>query len=176
MDNLVQTSIWMQFGASIDYLEDTIIACPDDMWRAPLWQTPNTAPEFAQFWYVAYHTLFWLHLYLTGTEEGFVPRAPFALIEQDEHGPLPDRVYTKAELLDYLREGRAKCQAVIAGLTDESAAQRCEFGWGSCSFLELLLYNLRHVHGHASQLNMALGQQIGPQPDYVTRARSQSLL
>jgi len=56
-------------------------------------------------------------------------------------------------------------------LTDEMARRRCQFGWGECSFLELLLYNLRHVHGHASQLNMLLGQVIGPQPDYVTQAR-----
>jgi hypothetical protein len=40
--------------------------------------------------------------------------------------------------------------------------------------LELLIYNLRHVHGHASQLNMLLGQHSGPQPDYVTRVRNRA--
>lgn len=170
MDSNLKTSIWQQFGASIDYLAETISACPDELWRASLWQTLDKQPEFSQFWYVAYHTLFWLHLYLTGTEDGFVPPAPFTLIEQDNDGPLPERVYTKAELQAYLDEGRRKCRATIAGLTDEMAQQRCYFGWGECSFLELLVYNMRHVHGHASQLNMLLGQNGVPTPDYPTQA------
>lgn len=171
MDNNLKTSIWRQFGAAIDYLEDTINACPDEFWRDSLWKTPTTKPEFSQFWYVTYHTLFWLDVYLTGTEEGFHPPSPFTLIEQDADGPLPERIYTRDELLAYLKYGREKCQQTIELLTDEAAERRCEFGWGSCSFLELLLYNLRHVHGHASQLNMLLGQHIGPQPDYVIQAR-----
>lgn len=174
MDANLKSGIWQQFGAAIDYLTDTIQVCPDDLWTAALWQTPHTRPEFAQFWYVAYHTVFWLNLYLTGTEDGFLPPAPFALIEQDEQGPLPERVYTKAEVLAYLDVGRQTCRATIEHLTDETAARRCQFGWGECSFFELLLYNLRHVHGHACQLNMLLGQIIGPQPDYVTQARPDS--
>lgn len=174
MDTNLKTSIWGQFGAAIDYLEDTIAVCPDDLWQTSLWKTPNTRPEFSQFWYVSYHSLFWFDLYLTGTEDGFLPPAPFTLIEQGEHGPLPERVYTKTELLDYLKGCRERCKATITALTDEKAAQHCEFSWGSCSFLELLIYNLQHVHGHASQLNMVLGQIIGPQPDYVTRTRGEA--
>ena len=81
MDTNLKTSLWQQFGAVIDYLADTVSACPDALWLAPLWQTPNAKPERAQFWYVVYHTLFWLDLYLTGAEEGFLPPAPFTLIE-----------------------------------------------------------------------------------------------
>jgi DinB superfamily len=171
MDENLKISVWKQFGAAIDCLEDTIAACPQSYWQASLWLTPTTRPEFSQFWYVAYHTLFWLDLYLTGTEEGFLPPAPFTLIEQDEHGPLPERVYTQAELLGYLADCRERCQTTIESLTDATAQRHCVFSWGECSFLELLIYNLRHVHGHASQLNMLLGQHLGPQPDYVTRAR-----
>ncbi|MEO8607559.1 MAG: DinB family protein [Chloroflexota bacterium] len=169
MDTTLKTSIWGEFGAAIDYLADTVNACPDELWRAPLWKTPDKPAELAQFWYVAYHTLFWLHLYLTGTEDGFLPPAPFTLIEQDEYGPIPERVYTKAELLVYLKEGRQKCRATIAAMTDETAHRHCQFSWGECSFLELLIYNLRHVHGHASQLNMLLGQNGIATPDYVTQ-------
>jgi hypothetical protein len=174
MDTNLKESIWRQFGASIDYLEDTIRVCPDQQWRASLWKTPNTHPEFSQFWYVAYHTLFWLDLYLTGAEEGFLPPAHFTLIEQNDDGPLPERVYTKEELLAYLKDCRKKCKATIDALTDEAVQRHCQFSWGECSFLELLIYNLRHVHGHASQLNMVLGQIIGPQPDYVTQARREA--
>jgi hypothetical protein len=174
MDTTLKTSIWQQFGASIDYLADTMSACPEPLWRSSLWTHSTGKSEFSQFWYVVYHTLFWLDLYLTGIEEGFVPPAPFTLIEQDADGPLPERVYTKGELRGYVNDCRKKCQATIEALTDETARQRCRFGWGECSFLELLLYNMRHVHGHASQLNLLLGQNIGPQPDYVTQARNEA--
>jgi hypothetical protein len=174
MDTNLKTSIWQQFGASIDYLADTMNACPDQLWHASLWQTPNTKAEFSQFWYVAYHTLFWLDLYLTGAEEGFLPPSPFTLIEQDEDGPLPERVYTKAELQDYLHDDRKKCQATIEALTDEVAQRQCRFGWGELTFLELLAYNMRHVHGHASQLNMLLGQNGVSTPDYPTRVEKQA--
>jgi hypothetical protein len=174
MDANLKTSLWQQFGAAINYLANTIDACPDELWRASLWQTPNRSSEFAQFWYVAYHTLFWLHLYLTGAEEGFVPPAPFTLIEQDEDGPLPERVYTKDELLAYLRDGRKQCRTTIESLTEEMAQRHCVFGWGELSFLELLLYNLRHVHGHASQLDMLLGQNGISTPDYPARLQNES--
>lgn len=170
MDTYLKTSIWRQFGASIDYLADTMSACPDSLWLTPLWLTPDAKPERAQFWYVAYHTLFWLDLYLTGAEEGFLPPAPFTLIEQDGDDPLPERVYTKDELQAYLNDCRKRCRATIEALTDETAQHWCRFSWGECSFLELLVYNMRHVHGHASQLNMLLGQNGVSTPDYITQA------
>lgn len=172
VDENLKTSLWKQFGACIDYLETTMESCPDHLWTAQLWQTSDHPPQFSQFWYVTYHSLFWLHLYLTGTEDGFLPPPHFTLIEQYDDGPLPERVYTKAELHAYLIDGREKCRATIEGLTDEAAQRICEFSWGSCSFLELLIYNLRHVHGHASQLNMLLGQHGISTPDYVTRTRN----
>lgn len=174
MNISVKTAVWQQFGASIDFLEESIKACPDHLWQASLWKTPHVKVEFSQFWYVAYHTLFWLDLYLTGAEEGFIPPAPFTLIEQDENGPLPERVYTQDELLAYLQDCRRKCSAAIEALTDETAQRHCRFGWGECSFLELLLYNMRHVHGHASQLNMLLGQHDIQVRDWVTRARDKT--
>jgi hypothetical protein len=164
MDTNLKTSIWQQFGATIDYLADTMSACPDHLWRASLWQTPDKPPEFAQFWYVVYH--------LTGAEEGFLPPKPFTLIEQDDDGPLPERVYTKAELQAYLNDCRRKCKETIETLTAEKAQRHCQFSWGECSFLELLIYNLRHVHGHASQLNMLLGQHDVPVTNWVARAKN----
>jgi hypothetical protein len=170
MDVTLKNTLWKQFGASIDFLAATVNACPDSLWRASLWQTPNVEAEFSHFWYVTYHTLFWLDLYLTGTEDDFVPPSHFILIEQYDWGPLPERVYTKVELQTYLADCRQRCQATIAALTDETAQRRCQFGWGECSFLELLLYNMRHVHGHAAQLNMLLGQNGISAPDWVTQA------
>jgi len=135
--------------------------------------TPRSDRGFPSFWYVVYHALFWLDLYLSGAEEGFTPPAPFTLIEQDEDGPLPERPYTKDELQTYLDYSRKKCQATIEALTDEAAQRHCRFAWGEVSFAELRLYNMRHVQEHASQLNMMLGQKVGSAPErFETQAKS----
>jgi hypothetical protein len=162
-----RTIIWQQFGAAIDDLGNSLRACPDELWHARLWEHPSERPEFSQFWYIAYHALFWLDLYLTGAEEGFAPPPPFALIEQDEDGPVPERAYTKDELQAYLDDCRNKCKATIEAITDEEAERRCRFGWGEVSFAELLLYTMRHVQGHAAQLNLLLGQKAIPVRDWV---------
>ncbi len=158
--------IWSQFGAAIDTLDNMLRICPDELWREPLWDTSSTRSEYAEFWYRVYHALFWLDLYLTGAEEGFAPPAPFALIEMAEDD-LPDRVYTKDELQAYLAYGRKKCQATIDALTDETAQRRCQFAWGEVSFVELLLYNMRHVQEIAAQLSLLLGQKGVSVPDFV---------
>lgn len=158
MDTTLKAAIGSQFGAAIDMLDNALRACPDDLWHVRLWNDPSMPPDFSAFWYVAYHTLFWLDLYLSGAVESFTPPAPFTLDELDPAGLLPDRVYTQTELLSYLDHSRQKCRATIDALTDERASQRCKFAWGECSFAELLLDNMRHVQEHAAQLNLILGQ------------------
>lgn len=170
MDIPWKTIIWQQFGAAIDTLDDVLRACPDDLWRARLWDNPAERPEYSQVWYRVYHTLFWLDLYLTGAEEGFAPPAPFTLIEMEEDD-LPERSYTKAELQSYLAYGRRKCQATLEALTDETAQRHCRFAWGDVSFVELQLYSMRHVQEHAAQLSLLLGQQGVSAPDWVATAR-----
>ena len=172
MDTTWRTSVWQQFGAAIDMLDDALRACPDTLWADRLWNKPSERPEYAQFWYIAYHTLFWLDLYLSGSVEGFAPPAPFTLDELDPAGLLPERQYTKDELQSYLNHGRQKCQAMIEALTDEKARQRCKFSWGEISYAELLLYNMRYVQEHAAQLNLILGQKIGSASDWVAEAKS----
>jgi hypothetical protein len=174
MEPLLKTSIWQQFGASIDMLDNAVRACPDQLWRAPLWQVPEGRPEFAQFWYVAYHALFWLDLYLSGSTEGFAPPSPFTLDELDPAGLLPEKPYTKSELQAYLEHGRRKCQATIEALTDEKGHQLCTFPWGEMNFVELLFYNMRHVQEHAAQLNMMLGQKAIPVPRWVKKAKDKA--
>lgn len=162
--------IWSQFGATIDMLANALRACPEDLWRSPI-TLDDPEPEYSAFWYVAYHAIFWLDLYLSGAVAGFVP-PPFTLEELDPAGLLPDRVYTREELQAYLAHGRAKCQAVVQAMTDEKAQQLCPFPWGTLSFAELLLYNMRHVQEHASQLNLFLGQQTNAVPGWITVAKS----
>jgi hypothetical protein len=160
MDPYWKNILWSQFGAAIDMLENTIRACPDDLW--------GDRSQHIQFWYTVYHTLFWLDLYLSGIAEDFSPPPPFTLIELDPSGQLPERVYTQAEILGYLEHGRAKCRETIQALTDERVLKLCGFDdWHEkLSFGELLLYTMRHVQEHTGQLNLLLGQTHNRLPDW----------
>ncbi len=160
-----KTIVWQQFGGAIDMLENALRACPER-----LWSDRSRRPEF---WYVVYHTLFWLDLYLSDAVEGFAPPAPFTLDELDPAGLLPERPYTKDELLVYLEHGRRKCRATIAALTDERAEQPFRgFERFDISLAELLLYNMRHVQHHAAQLNLILRQTIDSAPRWVAKTKT----
>jgi hypothetical protein len=167
MDATFKAIVGQQYGAAIDMLDDALVACPDELWSDP--------SQKSQFWYVAYHGLFWLDLYLTGAVEGFAPPPPFTLSELNPAGELPERVYSKAELRGYLQHCRQKCRVTLDELSDEQAAKPYRFPSGlEISFLELQLYNMRHVQEHAAQLSWILGQQLGWEARWVSRARSLS--
>jgi hypothetical protein len=170
MDNTLKTAISQQFGAAIDMLENVLHACPDQLWRVRLWDD-RQLPQSSEFWYILYHTLFWLDLYLSGSVEGFIPPAPFTLDELDPAGLIPERPYTRDELQTYLEHTREKCRSTVEALTDEKARQKCRFPWGELTFAALLLDNMRHVQEHVAQLNMILGQKIGWSPRWVTNAK-----
>jgi hypothetical protein len=141
-----RTIIWQQFGAAIDMLDNTLRACPDQLWRDSLWNDPTDAPE------------------------GFVPPAPFI------RGTLPEKPYTKDELQTYLNHCRQKCQATFETLTDEKAYQTGKFPWGEdVSLAELQLYSMRHVQEHAAQLSLLLGHKVGSAPDWVARAEHKTV-
>ena len=122
---------------------------------------------------MVYHTLFYLDLYLSDAQEGFAPPAPFTLSEMDPSGPMPERVYAREELQSYLDHGRRKGRAAIAALTDEKARENRRFGSIEGTFLERLLYNMRHVQHHAAQLNLILRQTIDSAPLWVAKTKIQ---
>jgi hypothetical protein len=163
MDAFAKDVLRKQFGAALDMLENAIRPCPE-----PLWSDGSRRPEF---WYVAYHSLFWLDLYLHGSIEGFAPPAPFDLGELDPAGVIPERPYTKNDLLTYLEHGRRRFLATIDLLTDQQARERRWYGWGHASFAELLLYNMRHVQHHTGQLNLLLRQRTDSAPRWVAQAK-----
>jgi hypothetical protein len=164
MDTILKTSIWQQFGAAVDTLDDAINLCPDRLWSAVVWDDSEDA-RYGQFWFLAYHSLFWLDLFLTGSSEGFLPPQPFI------RGALPEKPYTKADVLAYLKECRQKSKATIQGLNDENAYRVCTFQWMEPTFLELQLYSMRHLMEHAAQLNYFLGQNGVSGQDWVAKAR-----
>ena len=76
--------LWKQFGAAIDMLENAILACPDEL-----------SNNGSNFWYQAYHCLFYLDYYLSPEPKKFLPPQPFTLSELYPEGIMPERAYTK---------------------------------------------------------------------------------
>lgn len=161
--------LWRQFGAAIETLRNALNACPDGLWQAPLWNESESHPEFGEYWYVVYHTIFWLDYYCSHSAESFKVPAPFTVTEPEMDAVLPERVYTRQELQTYLEYARDKCRARIAGLNDENEPQRIRNDWDLKTVAEVMLYTMRHVQEHAAQLNMLLGQKTGSAPGWVGR-------
>ncbi len=158
MDASLRMILWSQFGATIDMFENAISACSE-----PLWDSEG------KFWYIAYHALFYLDYYLSEESDNFSPPFPFTLSEFNPEGEMPERVYSKSELLDYLAHNRKKCHDLIASLTEEKAAKRFVNAYRNYSLPEMLLYNMRHVQHHTGQLNLLLRQGEIDTPRWVSQ-------
>jgi hypothetical protein len=166
MNESLSFILWRQFGGALEMLENALLACPEDVWGEDI--------TWGAFWYLAYHTLFWTDFYFSEkTEKAFQPPAPFSKDEFDPEGVLPERVYTKTELLNYLAHVRIQNRALIASLTPERAQERFVGEHKDFSLLELTLYNLRHVQHHTAQLNLLLRQQTDDAPKWVSWSKEE---
>ena len=161
MKESMRETLWKQLGASIDMLENALKMCPAEQWDTD-----------TKFWYMAYHCLFYLDYYLTLDPKQFLPTPPFTLSEFDPNGAMPDRVYSKEELLDYLEASRKKCRTLVISLTEDIAGQRWADDYKNYSVFEMLLYNMRHVQHHAAQLNLLLRQTMDDAPKWVSQTRA----
>jgi len=160
MDQPLKETLWRQFGASIDMLENAIKLCPDEFWSTE-----------KKFWYITYHCLFWLDYYLTLEPYEFSPPPSYTLSEFDPSGVIPDRVYSKEELFSYLEYNRKKCYDLVTTLTEEIANSRWINDYKNYSVFEILLYNMRHVQHHSAQLNLLLRQEINDAPQWVSATK-----
>ena len=158
MENEIKSSLWKQFGASIEMLENAIKICPDELWNSE-----------GRFWYTAFHSLFFLDYYLCTSPKTFTPPAPFTESEFEDR--MPERVYTKLELIEYAPFNKKKAKNLILNLNEEKLNERWINSSGSMdySIFEILLYNMRHVQHHTGQLNLILRLEAGDTPAWVFR-------
>ncbi len=157
MESEIKNSLWLQFGAAIDMLENAIKACPLELWEGK-----------SMFWYKAYHAIFYLDYYLS-EPDSFHPPMPFTLSEFDDTGKMPERVYSKEELIAYIDFSRVKCFNRIKKFDPENIQDRFKNSYRDYSVFEILIYNLRHVQHHAAQLNLLLRQGNYSVPEWVSR-------
>jgi len=166
MDDVTRDALAGQVGAALDMLGAAIDACPDTAWA-----DREHPPAFGD---LAFHVLFWFDLYLADDPARYAPPAPFGLEERDPAGVLPPRVYSKAELTAYLAHGRAGLRTRLEVLRREpaAAARTVSSGHLELPMLELLLYNLRHLHHHVGQLQAQLRRAGVEPPRWVRRGGS----
>ena len=138
-----------QFCASLEMLKEAITRCPQGEWTNP---EPKN-----KFWHIAYHTLFYTHMYLQESEKQYVP--------WDKHreqyqfmGPLPwpphnvpviGEPYTKDEVIEYWNICRKQVQPHISSLDLEAGSG---FPWLPFNKLELQFYTIRHIQHHTGAL------------------------
>jgi hypothetical protein len=165
MDN--KQVIQNQFLAALEMLKEAVVKCPQEIWNAP--QDKN------KFWQVAYHALFYVHLYLQDKEEDFHPwekhRQEYQFLGQVPWPPHdPPKVsepYTREEVMEYQDYVcRAVCERVPL-LNLEAASG---FYWLKFGKLELQLYNLRHIQHHTGELFERLGVRAGTDLKWVGTA------
>lgn len=159
MDIMLKEVLWNQFGASIDMLINAIYSCPDDYFESN-----------RRFYYIAFHSAIFLDYYSTLPPRDFLPLLSFTQKEPEERPKeaiddlIPDKIYDKQELVEYLKRTREKCKQIVYALTDDRLLDRFKEGDEphdmDYPILEILLYNLRHTQHHTAQLNMLLRQDF----------------
>lgn len=142
-----------QFHAGLAMLREAIEQCPDELWYD---DTPTNS-----FWQVAYHVLYYTHLYLQPEEAAFRPwehhqadvqhcdgiAGPW---DSDSTLPLLPNPYSRADVLAYWEV----CDAMVDAAIDELDLQRADsgFSWYAVSKLEHQIISIRHLQHHAAQL------------------------
>jgi hypothetical protein len=159
--------IQSQYLAALAMLEQAVEKCPGNLWNVP--ENRN------KFWHVAYHALFYTHLYLQPTGAEF---HQWERHRQDYEflGPKPwpphdmpviGDPYTPGDMLDYLAFVRRQVRQCLPSLDLEGASG---FEWLPFGKLELQIYNIRHLQHHTAELYERLGAGAGMDMDWIGTA------
>jgi hypothetical protein len=151
-----KTVIKAQYHAALKMLEEAVIKCPETVW--------DSSEQKNRFWHIAYHALFYTHLYLQPSEKTYRPWIKHRE-EYEFMGPppwAPDKepsigeAYNKDEILEF----SAYCHSIINDTVDMLDLEgESGFFWLEFSKLELQFYNIRHLQQHTGELCERLGTQ-----------------
>lgn len=158
-----------QYQAALEMLKQTVSQCPELIWDSP--------DDKTKFWRIAYHALFFTHLYLQETEHDFTAWSG----HRDEYeflGPIPwenNRLpktgdpFTREEILAYL----AVCGQQIDEKTQQFDPEAGSgFSWLPMSKLELHIYNIRHLQQHTAELMERLGTRTEIRLNWVVKSEA----
>ncbi len=153
----VKNVICSQYGAALDMLEQAVRKCPEEMW--------DSREDKNRFWQVAYHVLYYTHLYLQPSTENFrrwpKHREHTSRLEPTKE---PLQPYDQNEVLEYLVFCRKQVNRQVPQLDLEAASG---FDWLPFSKMELQIYTIRHIQQHTGELMERLGARAGIDVDWV---------
>ena len=151
-----------QYHASLAMLREAIERCPDELWYG--------TEHVNACWQIAYHTLFFTHLYLQENYAAFRPWEHHQAKVQCSDGiagpsdpasnlPLLPEPYSKEQVLSYWQ----MCDDMIDGAVDALDLNSPESGFKTYPVpkLEHQLINLRHIQHHTAQLADRLRSAAG---------------
>lgn len=169
----LRATLKSQYHAALAMLRQAIDLCPDDVWSS---SEPATLT-----WQLAYHTVFFAHLYMQPNEAAFRPWEHHQAEVQYPDGipgpPYPDSTlplgpnpYTKAEVLEYC----GVCEQTVDDAVDsiDVLSPESGFSWYKVSKLEHQIINIRHIQHGAAQIadRVRLAADVGI--DWVGARRS----
>lgn len=152
MIEYVKTILTGQFEAALCMLNECIRKCPPAHWEGRI-----ANDTFRQ---VAYHTLFFVDLYLSPGEAAFELRDCHHRGGDERSSTVASTGLTKEETLAYLAICREKALETLAAETPESLKRQSGFSWLPVSRGELHLCNIRHVQHHTGQLSAYLRRVV----------------
>lgn len=129
-------------------LRECVEVCPEDVWVAG--EHPRN------FWRIAYHAIFFAHLYAMQGEEDFVS---WSKHREDadclwENPPVVDP-YTQKEILQYIDEVDGQIEGWIDAL--DLISLDSGFSWyPNFAKLDHVMLSIRHLQGHIGQLSELL--------------------
>ncbi len=139
----VKRALIGQYRAALAMLRQTIADVPEVTWLA------GRHPR--NFWRIAYHALFYTHLYAMPTEHDFVAWTKHSDCTDLWDEPEVKEPYTQSEVLEYLDFIDAHIGDWVQALDLDS--QESGFSWyPDLQKLDHQMVNLRHLAGHAGQL------------------------
>ncbi len=160
-----------QYHATLAMLRETIEGCPDELWFSKEYTN--------SFWQIAYHSLFFAHLYMQPNEAAFRPWEHHQSDVQNPDGipgppdpnsalPLIPRPYTRAEVLAYW----SVCEQMVDRAVDalDLRSPDSGFSWYKVSKLEHQIINIRHIEHHMAQLADRLRSSAGTGVKWVGAA------
>jgi hypothetical protein len=142
-----------QYLASLEMLKLAIENCPDALW--------DDSADKNKFWQVAYHALFYMHLYLQPSEQDFAPWVKHRPAHRLSQTADP---YSKEEVLEYLAFCQQQAEEKVPQLNLKAESG---FDWLPFDKAELQIYNIRHLQQHAGELMERLGSRAGIEIEWV---------
>jgi hypothetical protein len=150
----VQGILISQYRAALEMLKQTITQYPESMWNDP--------GDKNKTWQVAYHALFFTHLYVADSEEAFTPWYKHRQDYDDFDAPGITEPYDKDTVLEYL----AFCQRQVAERVPQLNLEE-SFSGRPYTKLELQIYSIRHIMQHTGELMERVGRRANVQIDWV---------